>query len=39
MTNLARSEQHRPVVREMYRRIWEFGLAHGERRVSYQNTP
>ncbi len=30
MENLASDPEHQPVVREMYRRIWEFGLAHEE---------
>jgi len=34
MKNLARCEHHRPVVREMYRRIWEFGLAHEEHLIN-----
>lgn len=30
MHNLARDPELRPVIREMYRRIWEFGLSHEE---------
>ncbi|MBT3342844.1 MAG: sulfatase-like hydrolase/transferase [Gemmatimonadetes bacterium] len=30
MLNLARDPEHGPVVEQMYRRIWDFGLAHDE---------
>ncbi len=34
MVNLARDTKSRPVVEEMYRRIWDFGLAHEEHLVN-----
>ena len=34
LKNLAKQSEYKPVINEMYRRIWEFGLNHGEQHLN-----